>query len=86
MRFEVSTHLSPEEVIEKAERYFLDDTGLEVSERGDNRLEFTGAIGNTVIKAHRSHGHTVVYAETDRGVGLDITDRTLRFLYTVPHI
>ncbi len=86
MKFEVSTHLSPEEVIEKAEAYYTERTGLEVSERGDNRLEFSGPIGNAVIKAHRSHGHTVVYAETDRGVGLDVTDKTLRFLYTIPHI
>lgn len=86
MRFEVSTHLAPEDVIERAEAFYRERTGLEIQERGDNRLEYSGAIGIAKIKAHRDHGHTLVVAETDRGVGFDVTDVTLRFLYTIPHI
>lgn len=86
MRFQVSTHLSPEEVIEQAETFYREHTGLDVQARSDNRLEFSGAIGVAKITAHREHGHTVIEAETDRGVGLDVTDVTLRFLYTIPHI
>lgn len=86
MRFEVSTHLAPEEVIEQAESFYRERTGLEIQDRGDNRLEYSGAIGIAKITAHRHHGHTLVTADTDRGVGFDVTDVTLRFLYTIPHI
>lgn len=86
MKFELLTHLSPEEVIRRAEAFYKERTGLEVEERADNRLELSGAIGVAKISAHREHGHTTVLAETDRGVGLDVTDQTLRFLYSLPHI
>lgn len=86
MRFQVSTHLAPEEVIERAEKFYREKTGLELKERADDRLAYSGAIGAAKIAAHREHGHTVVEAETDRGVGFDVTDVTLRFLYTIPHI
>ncbi len=86
MKFEYRTHLSPEEVIERAETFYREQTGLEVQERAANRLELSGAIGVAKISAQREHGHTSVLAETDRGVGLDVTDQTLRFLYTLPHI
>jgi len=86
MKFEVATHLAPEEVIRLAEEYYRENTGLAVQARGDNRLEYSGAIGEATIAAYRDHGHTTVSAETDRGVGFDVTDQTLRFLYTIPHI
>ncbi|UCC71137.1 MAG: hypothetical protein JSV86_12160 [Gemmatimonadota bacterium] len=86
MNFELATHLSPEEVIEKAAEFYREHTGLEIQVRGADRLEFSGAIGSAKIKAYREHGHTTVRAETDRGVGLDVTDVTLRFLYTIPHV
>jgi hypothetical protein len=86
MKFEVSTHMSPEKVLEQAEAYYAEHTGMTVAERAADRLELTGAIGSAVIKAYRDHGHTTVYAETNRGVGLDVTDQTLRFLHQIPHI
>jgi hypothetical protein len=86
MDFEVETHLSPEEVIQKAEEFYRQNTGLEIQQRGDNRLEYSGVIGAARLKAYRAHGHTTVHVETDRGVGFDITDVTLRFLYTIPHV
>lgn len=86
MRFQVSTHLAPEEVIRKAEEFYREKTGLEIQERGEDRIEYSGAIDLATIAAHREHGHTLVEAETDRGVGFDVTDVTLRFLYTIPHI
>jgi hypothetical protein len=86
MDFEVSTHLSPEDVIEKAEKFYREHTGLEIQERGADRLEYSGAIGIAKIKAFREHGHTTVHVKTDRGVGFDVTDVTLRFLYTIPHV
>ncbi len=86
MKYELSTHLSPEEVIRRAEEYYRENSGLEVQERGNNRLEYSGAIGIAKISAHREHGHTTVHVETDRGVGFDVTDLTLRFLYSIPHI
>lgn len=86
MKFELATHLSPEEVIQKAEDYYRENTGLEIQGRGDDRLEYSGAIGIAVISAYRDHGHTAVHVETDRGVGFDVTDVTLRFLYSIPHV
>ena len=86
MKFEVATHLPPEEVIRQAEEFYAQHTGLKVAERGANRLELSGAIGDAVIKAYRDHGHTTVSAETNRGVGLDVTDQTLRFLHMIPHV
>ena len=32
MKFELATHLSPEEVIEKAEEYYRENTGLEIQQ------------------------------------------------------
>lgn len=87
MKYELLTNLAPEEVIRRAEAYFRENTRLEVDERGDDRLELSGAIGVAKIKADRDHGgHTTVYAETDRGAGFDVTDQTLRFLYSLPHV
>ena len=86
MKFELATYLSPEEVIQKAEDYYRANTGLEIQWRGDNRLECSGAIGVALISAYRDHGHTAVHVETDRGVGFDVTDTTLRFLYSIPHV
>lgn len=86
MNFKLMTDLSPEEVIQRAEAYYREHTGLEVRERADNRLEYTGAIGDAIVSAYREHGHTTVQIETDRGVGFDVTDQSLRFLYSLPHI
>lgn len=86
MKFELFTPLSPEEVIQRAEEYYREHTGLEVTQRGDNRIEYAGVIGIARIAAHREHGHTTVHVETDRGVGFDVTDQTLRFLYSIPHV
>ena len=86
MRFEVMTHLSPEDVIRRAEEFYREKTGMEIEGRADGRLELSGAIGVAKISAHREHGHTHILAETDRGVGFDVTDVTLRFLYTIPHV
>jgi hypothetical protein len=86
MKFEVATHLSPEEVIRRAEIFYREHTGLALKARGDNRIEYSGVTGSATLAVYREHGHTTVHAETDRGVGLDATDQTLRFLYTIPHI
>jgi hypothetical protein len=86
MKFELATHLPPEEVIQRAEEYYRTNTGMQLQDRGDNRLEYSGAIGIAKVAAYREHGHTTVHVETDRGVGFDVTDTTLRFLYSIPHV
>ena len=86
MTFQLFTHLTPEEVLEQAEQYFRENTGLAVQEKADNRIEYSGAIGIAKIAAFKEHGHTTVHVETDRGVGFDVTDQALRFLYSLPHI
>ncbi len=87
MKYEVLTDLAPEDVISRAESYYREHTGLEVQARSEDRLELSGAIGVAKISAERDHGgYTTVYAETDRGAGFDVTDQTLRFLYSIPHV
>lgn len=83
MRFQVQTELAPEAVIERAEAFYREKTGMQIDDRSDGRLALSGAIGTAKITAERAHGHTSVLAETDRGVGFDVTDVTLRFLYTI---
>ncbi len=86
MRFEFRTELAPEQVIDRAAEFFDEKTGMSVDERADDRLALSGAIGTAKISARREHGHTHVSTETDRGVGFDVTDVTLRFLYTLPPV
>ena len=87
MKYEVLTDLSPEDVLRKAEEFYQANTGLSVTSRDDGRIELSGKIGEATISARRDHGgYTTVYAETDRGAGFDVTDQTLRFLYSLPHI
>lgn len=83
MRFQVETELAPEEVIDRAEDFYRERTGMQIDERTSTGLALSGAIGVAKVSARRAHGRTTVLAETDRGVGFDVTDVTLRFLYTI---
>ena len=86
MNFEVLTDLTPEEVLERASAYYRQRTRLEEAERSDHAITFRGRSGTARIEAERHYAHTLVRADTDRGVGLDVTDLTLRFLYTLPTV
>jgi len=86
MRYIVMTHVSPEEVLRRARDYYAAHTHLQVADETDSSIRFEGAIGVAVIRTDREHGHTNVHAETDRVVGLDVTDITKRFLYTLEHV
>lgn len=85
MRYQVITDVSPEEVLERAKRFFAEYTRMELTEEDEDSLAFAGEIGRATLRAHRRHNHTEVHAETDRVVGLDVTDVTKRFLYTLQH-
>lgn len=86
MRYLVMTEISPEEVLERAKAFFAEHTRLRVAEETPDSVTFTGEIGMTRLRVDREHGHTNVRAETDRGVGFDVTDITKRFLYTLGHV
>ncbi len=86
MRYLVMTDTSPEEVLERAKRFYAEHTRMEVEEETGDSLSFRGEIGRAVLRVDRKHGHTNVHAETDRVVGLDVTDVTKRFLYTLEHV
>ena len=86
MRYLVMTDVPARDVIERARDWFLTHTGLEVAEEGDDHIRFTGSIGEARIRVDRHHGCTNVHADTDRVAGLDVTDATKRFLYTLGHI
>jgi hypothetical protein len=86
MRYLVMTYVPPEEVIERAKTFFAENTRLGVAEERSDAIRFTGELGTASFRVDREHGHTNVHAETDRGVGLDVTDLTKRFLYSLGHI
>ena len=86
MRYVVMTHVPPEEVLQRARDYYSEHTRLQVTAEGPDSIRFEGAIGVADIRVDREHGHTNVHAETDRVVGLDVTDITRRFLYTLEHV
>ena len=86
MRYVARTDVTPEEVLERARRFFAEHTRMSVAEDGPDFVVFSGEIGEARIRVDREHGHTNVHAETDRVVGLDVTDVTKRFLYTLDRI
>ena len=86
MKYLVMTEVSPEEVLQRAREFFSEHSRLEVEEPADDFLRFSGESGTTEIRVDRAHGHTNVRVETDRVAGLDITDLTKRFLYTLGHV
>ena len=86
MRYLVMTHVSPEDVIRQAKQYFTTHALLQIVDESADAVRLAGDIGVASIRVDREHGHTNVHAETDRVVGLDITDITKRFLYTLEHV
>jgi hypothetical protein len=86
MRYLVMTHVSPEEVIRRAREFFAAHTLLDIADESSEMIRFEGDIGVAAIRVDREHGHTNVHARTDRVVGLDVTDITKRFLYTLEHV
>jgi hypothetical protein len=86
MRYLVMTHVSPEDVLRRAREFYAAHTLLKVADESADSIRFSGDIGVAVIRVDREHGHTNVHAETDRVAGLDVTDVTKRFLYTLEHV
>jgi len=86
MRYLVMTHVSPEDVLRRAREFYSTHTRLEVAAESPDSIRFAGRIGVATIRVDREHGHTNVHAATDRVVGLDVTDVTKRFLYTLEHV
>lgn len=86
MRYLVMTEVSPEDVVERAKRFYADHARLAVREPEPGALVFQGDMGTAEIRVDRAHGHTNVRVTTDRVAGLDITDLTKRFLYTLGHV
>ena len=83
MRYIAITDVAPQEVLQRAKDFFGTHTRLEVGEETADSVTFRGKIGTAKIRVDREHGHTNVHATTDRVVGLDVTDITKRFLYTL---
>lgn len=86
MRYHAMTELPPEEVLERAKRFYQEYTRMRLAEETEDSVSFEGGIGRAEIRVDREHGHTNVHAATDRVVGLDVTDVTKRFLYTLGHV
>ena len=83
MRYLTITDVSPEEVLARARRFFEQHSTLRVREETPSSVTFAGKIGLARFEVDRDGGHTNVRAETDRVVGLDVTDLAKRFLYTL---
>ena len=86
MQYLVITEVSPEDVLQRARDFFSEHSRLHVEETAADSLRFTGELGTADLRVDRHHGHTNVHVETDRVAGLDITDLSKRFLYTLGHI
>jgi hypothetical protein len=83
MRYVTMTAIPPEEVLERARAFFARNTRMELVEETEDTLVFQGEIGKAVLRVDREHGRTNVHAQTDRVAGLDVTDITKRFLYSL---
>lgn len=86
MRYLVMTNVPAREVVERAREWFSAHTELEVADETKDSIRFAGPIGESRIRVDRHHGHTNVHADTNRVAGLDVTDATKRFLYTLGHV
>ena len=86
MHYHVMTEVSPEDVLRRAREFYSENARVEIEAPAADELRISGEIGYAEIRVDRHHGHTNVHAETDRMVGLDITDLTKRFLYTLGHV
>lgn len=86
MRYVTMTEMPPEVVLERARHFFAENTLMQLAEDEAGMLLFKGEIGTASLRVDRRHGHTNVHAETDRVAGLDVTDVTKRFLYTLQHV
>jgi hypothetical protein len=83
MRYVTMTAIPPEEVLARARSFFARNTRLELVGEGEDELVYEGEIGRATIRVDREHARTNVRVETDRVVGLDVTDIAKRFLYTL---
>lgn len=83
MRYIALTSVPSEDVLLRAKDFYGTHTRLQVVEETEDSVSFAGEIGTATIRVGRKHGHTTVHASTDRVVGLDVTDVTKRFLYTL---
>jgi len=83
MRYVTITEVSPEDVLARARRFFGEHSRLRVREETEDSITFAGEIGLARFVVDRAGGHTNVEVETDRVVGLDVTDLAKRFLYTL---
>lgn len=83
MRYITITDVSPEDVLIRAKRFFEEHTTMRVDREDTDSITFVGQIGLARFRVDRDGGHTNVHAETDRVVGLDVTDLAKRFLYTL---
>lgn len=86
MRYITITEVLPEDVLERAKVFFGEHSRLRVAEETPSSVTFSGEIGLARFRVDREGGHTNVHVETDRVVGLDVTDLAKRFLYTLGHI
>ncbi len=86
MRYVTITEVSPEDVLERAKSFFARHSRLRLSEESPSSVTFAGEIGLAKFSVDREGGHTNVHVETDRVVGLDVTDLAKRFLYTLGHV
>ena len=86
MRYVTITDLSPEDVLDRAKSFFGEHSRLRVHEETDASVTFAGEIGLAYFAVDRAGGHTNVRVETDRVVGLDVTDLAKRFLYTLRNV
>ncbi len=81
MRYFHRTPLSPDEVLEEADRYF--PSLLAISDSGDRNRVFSGTIGRITVSVQAEGGHyTLVVLETD-DLGESEADRVAKRFLTM---
>ncbi|HEY8257168.1 MAG TPA: hypothetical protein VIG08_05890 [Gemmatimonadales bacterium] len=83
MKYFHRTHLSPDEVLARAQAYF--GARLSPVEESSRRRRFTGAIGQVTVAAQAEGGHyTLVTVETNQ-VGESEADKVAKRFLTEVH-
>lgn len=83
MRYFHRTSLSPEEVLEEADRYFL--SHVAPSDSGPRHRVFSGTIGCIRVRVQPEGGHyTLITLETDE-VGESEADKVAKRFLTMVH-
>lgn len=83
--YQRKTALSPEEILERAEKALPESVGLSRTLRSSHSATYDGAEGSLKLSVHRHGPYTQVVANTDRLRTSRLDYEIQRFLNTLPY-